>query len=148
MNWDDLAGVRQRIGTEISNAGRARNFAFGIPFDFSSIAAGATSSVTQKTTAGGAFVVYAATGILHSAGTSITDQRFTVAIAANDGQWQQSALPWFGTIGTAQAPFYFLFRPVVAPGTNLVVTVANSTASSAVASVVLHGYILQANRND
>lgn len=154
MDFDTLEGVKRAIrADDIRGAGRARNYAYSYPFNFTSIANGSSATITQKITASCAFICAETTGSVYDTATGARPQylaaapygfleALTVSFMSNDGQFQQNDLPWSCVCGTAERPHYWLFRPVFAPGANVVVTVRNNTGKTISGSVVFTGHHL------
>lgn len=151
IDFDNLEGVKRAIrADDIRGAGRARNYAYSYPFNFSALATGGSLSITQKITAAAAFVVGVTTGSVRDDATGAVPggnldtmlENLTVAFSSNDGQFQQNAVPWTSIVGTARAPFYWLFRPVFAPGATVVVSLTNNTTKTISGSVVFTGHHL------
>lgn len=125
--------------------GRAPNYAYAVPFTFSTIASGASSSLTQKLTAAGAFVVNRITGIVrNTSGARVTDpDRLFVQLSANDGPLQLGEVDWLAIAGDASNPHYLTgMNYIVAPGASMVCSLRNGGASSVVPQLVLWGFIL------
>lgn len=157
LDFDTLEGVQRAIRSDsIRGAGRARNYAYSYPFNFSSVANGSTVSVTNKITAAAAFVVGVTTGSVYDTATGALPvwgltatnpegfvlENLALSFSANDGQYQQNPVPWSTIVGTAQAPFYWLFRPAFAPGANVVLSITNNTGKTISGSVVFTGHHL------
>lgn len=145
MDFNSLAGVKSALQiADARSAGRARNYFYVYPFDFGTVNAGASRTITAKVSAAAAFVTSAITGTLdNGSGTALADtEAWSLTIAANEGQWSMSDVPWDCLVGTAQNPFYPLFRPVCAPGASLAITVRNNSAANGRARLALIGHNL------
>lgn len=154
MDYDNLQGVKNALGVnDVRNAGRSRNYPYSYPFRFTSLASGSNVAVTQKITASAAFVVSVTNGSVFDTATGSRPEYVTaapygfledllVSFRANEGEFQQNNIPWSCILGTAERPFYWPFRMVFAPGSNVVVTVTNTTGKTISGAVVFTGHHL------
>lgn len=149
MDWNNPRQVEQALGAPLNSPVRPRNFAYLYPFAFTSaIAAGATSSVQVKTLSSGAFVLNTVSGTIRdSAGAVRLDRdnnspplflRFT----SNDGVWQQEEVEWASFVGTAEQPYFPLFRPVVPAGATLTLSIRNAHSAAVRPFLLLAGHVL------
>lgn len=154
MNQIALGKLKKRLGVnDLRAAGRARNYPYQIPFDFTAVADGASASIQNKVTAAAVFVVYGLSGAVIDTATGAEPQaaaapygsllpRLRLSYTANEGAFQSGPVVWPGAVGNAQQPFWFAFRPVFGAGTNIVLTVYNNTGKTLSGQVVFNGYLL------
>lgn len=147
-----LAAIRKRLGVKsLRDANRAQNYFYQYPFTFTSLATGNHAQTVQKITAAGAFVVTSITGVVWDTATLAMPAYagaapygdllpFYVSWSSNDGTFQSNPILWAATVGSAERPFFPIFKPVFAAGANVVVTFANSTGKTLSGQLVFNGY--------
>ena len=154
MNSNALGKLKKRLGVnDIRAAGRARNYAYQIPFDFTALADGSSQSVQNKVTAAAVFICYGLSGSVFDTATGAEPVaaaapygsllgKLKLSYTANEGAFQSGNVVWNGAVGSAQQPFWFAFRPVFGAGTNLVLTVYNNTGKTLTGQLIFNGYLL------
>lgn len=147
--WDTKQSVEQMIGGRLRDAARARNFGYVYPISFATtIASGGTGTYQLKTLADRAFVVDAITGsIRNSAGTTRLDRAddsppLFLTFSTNEGAWQSDEVEWASLVGTAEQPFFPLFRWVISAGATLTVKCRNAHTATVTPRISLIGHAM------
>lgn len=161
---DPASQVAAMLGTTPDGISSSKHRAWAIPFDFTNLAAGASTTITIGNDFGRLFVVDYIVGSAWLtnadsptiAGTPLYENAdpsppatvgntlnplnlLSVQFATDANPWSQGPLVWTNAIGTAKYPFAPRFNPVIPSGTNIKVTITNNTVDPVSGEIVLHG---------
>jgi hypothetical protein len=144
---------------DVRQLNNAPNFFYCYVFRFAALAAGASTTVTQKIASGRAFIVDAITGRITgdaaagsvAAGGALAENSeisaasawgVSLSISTTRGPWQQDDVPFPAIVGSGREPFFPLFKPALFSGADVSVKFTNNTAVVVSGALVLVGHTL------